>query len=345
MKIYIVLLLIAMPFVGQSRDLLFNRLEKLHKKDQKKCLEVAQRYMNQFPENAAPYYFSSIIYNAKSDKSRTTEGKYRNMKRAIGYAVTFEEKADDELTQKVNWIEYREALSERTSRILTKLEAEEKSKFADDLLAQYQKLDVSTDAFLEETDAEDLELFEGEILEENELVILPNSNESDKNSEAMIVNGSSKIQFFGLPKGNEIVMSADVQEEQEVLVLINKERVRLGMTPLEWDEKLANAARYHAYDLATQDYFDHQSYDLKNGKLVEVGGTFERIRKFYSASFVNSENIAAGNQSAEATYEQWFTSKGHYENMFNESSRKVGLGVFYDPNSTYGYYWVFCTAL
>ena len=348
MKISILLLLIAVPFVGQSRDLLFNRLEKLHKKDQKKCLEVVQRCIKQSPEKAAPYYFASIIYDAKSDKSRTTEGKYRNMKRAIGYALTFEEKANDELTEKVNWVEYREALTERTSRIVTKLEAEEKTKFADDLLAQYQKLDASTLVLTDETDFEDAELFEEEMTKEPEILILPTSDEideSDKSNETMIVNGSSKIQFYGLPKGNEVVMSADVDEEQEVLVLINKERVRLGMTPLEWDENLANAARYHAYDLATQDYFDHQSYDRKSGNLVQVGGTFDRIKKFYSASFVNSENIAAGNQSAEGTYEQWFTSEGHYENMFNESSRKVGLGVFYDPNSTYGYYWVFCTAL
>lgn len=341
-KFLLICLLVALPFVGQSRDLLFNRLEKLHKKDQKKCLEVAQRYMKQSPEKAAPYYFASIIYDAKSGKSRTTEGKYRNMKRAIGYAVSFEEKTDEELIIKVNWIEYREALSERTSRILSKLEAEEKTEFVDDLLAQFQKLDGTQELFSDEPVREDVVEFEEEIVAADDIAIVPESDESAGN---LIVNGSSKIQFFGLPKGNEMIVSADVAEEQKVLVLINKERVRLGMSPLEWDENLANAARYHAYDLATQDYFDHQSYDRKSGKLVQVGGTFDRIKKFYSASFVNSENIAAGNQSAEGTYEQWFTSEGHYENMFNESSQKVGLGVFYDPNSTYGYYWVFCTAL
>lgn len=345
MKISILLLLIVLPFVGQSRDLLFNRLEKLHKKDQKKCLEVVQRYIKKSPEKAAPYYFASIIYDAKSNKSRTTEGKYRNMKRAIGYAVAFQEKAEDELIERTNWNEYCDALTERTSRIITKLEAEENTKFADDLLAQFQKLDISTDIFADETDFEDAELFEREMTQEKEILILPETSESNESSGGMIVNGSSNMEFFGLPKGNEVVVSADIQGEQEVLALINKERVRLGMVPLEWDPNLANAARYHAYDLATQDYFDHQSFDRKGNNLVEVGGTFERIKKFYTASFANSENIAAGNKSPKDTYEQWYNSKGHYDNMFNESSRKVGLGVFYDPNSTYGYYWVFCSAL
>ena len=77
---------------------------------------------------------------------------------------------------------------------------------------------------------------------------------------------------------------------------------------------------------------------------MEVGGTFSRIKKFYSKSFVNSENIAAGNESPQVTYEQWYNSPGHYENMTNPASNKVGLGVFYDANSTYGYYWVFCSA-
>ncbi len=345
MKTSILLLLIALPFVGQSRDLLFNRLEKLHKKDQKKCLEVAQRCIEQSPEKAAPYYFASIIYDAKSDKSRTTEGKYRNMKRAIGYAVAFQEKAEDELMVKVNWNEYSAALTERTSRIITKLEAEEKTKFADDLMAQYQKLDATSIDLADETAFEDAELFERDMTEEHEILILPETTESQESSGGMIVNGSSNMEFFGLPKGNEVVVSADVDAEQEVLALINKERVRKGMVPLEWDPNLANAARYHAYDLATQDYFNHQSFDRKGDNLVQVGGTFERIKKFYTASFANSENIAAGNKSPKDTYEQWYNSKGHYENMFNESSRKVGLGVFYDPNSTYGYYWVFCTAL
>ena len=116
------------------------------------------------------------------------------------------------------------------------------------------------------------------------------------------------------------------------------------MNPLEWEEDLAKACRYHAYDLGSQGYFDHNSFDRNKDNLFEVGGTFERIRKFYNDTFVNSENIAAGNEGVEGTFQQWYTSKGHYENMFNSSSKKVGIGVCHIPGSTFGYYWVFCTA-
>jgi uncharacterized protein YkwD len=317
--------------VASSRDILFNRLEKLHEKDPSKCLEVSKRYMSLFPENASSYYFASVIYDERADKSKTVQGKYRNLKKAIGYAITFEEKDADDLASEVNWDDFRSKLSESSRSTVEQLELANESKYSADLLSTLRGFDENVTI---------------EVADVDELKASPETPKVEGLSAAEVVKvgKNSTVEFFGLPRGTEIIESADLQGEQAVLALINEERVRQGMAPLEWDENLARAARYHAYDLATQDYFNHDSYDRKNGKLVEVGGTFERIRKFYSASFVNSENIAAGNASAEATYNQWFNSPGHYANMFNSASRKVGLGVFEDENSTYGYYWVFCTA-
>lgn len=335
MKTAIALLLLAMPFAGQARDILFNRLEKLHGKDQKKCLEAAQRYIELFPDNASAYYFSSIIYDERAGKSKTVQGKYRNLKKAIGYALTFEEKDDGTLALEVNWDDYRADLTENTKTVITQLEVANEVKYSNDLMSNLHKLDENVELIVEQrSDTEDLEIEE---VEEIETVAV-------RPAEGVVVEANSTIRFFGLPKGNEMVKSANLEGEQELLALINEERIRQGMSPLEWEEDLARAARYHAYDLATQDYFDHQSYDRRDGKLVEVGDTFDRIRKFYDASFVNSENIAAGNESAKATYEQWFNSPGHYDNMFNKNSRKVGLGVVSDDKSSYGSYWVFCTA-
>lgn len=333
MKNALILLLFVLPFTALSNDMLFNRLEKLNQKDQTKCLEVAKRYMKIFPENPAAYYFSSIIYDAKANKSRSTSGKYRNLKRAIGYAITFEEKDDGTIASNVNWSDYTSELTKRAYVIADKLEEENEEKYSSTLLANIAKLDKTVEIQLE-----DLTLVEtksdADVVKLKPIAAAP-----------VAVDANSKIEFFGMPKGNEIITSASLTGERDVLKLINAERVKQGMTELEWDEDLANAARYHAYDLATQDYFDHASFDRSGEKLVQVGGTFDRIKKFYSKSFVNSENIAAGNKSPDATYKQWYESKGHYDNMFNPSSKKVGLGVFYDPDSTYGYYWVMCSAL
>ncbi|MFK7786421.1 MAG: CAP domain-containing protein [Crocinitomicaceae bacterium] len=330
MKNAIILLLLALPFSALSSDILFNRLEKLHEKDQKQCLEVSKRYIKLFPENPAAYYFSSIIYNARADKSRSTTGKYRNLKRAIGYAITFQQKDDGTIASDVNWDDYTEELTERAYLVADQLEEEDEGKYSSTLLTTLNKLDKTV-----EVDLGDIALVETK-----------SKTETTKLAPiAITVDANSSTKFYGMPSGKEIVISSSPQGEKEMLRIINEARVEKGMSELVWDEDLAKAARYHAYDLATQDYFDHDSFDRSGEKLTQVGGTFDRIRRFYSKSFANSENIAAGNESANVTYMQWYNSPGHYRNMFNESSKKVGLGVFYDPDSEYGYYWVFCSAL
>ena len=334
MKVSFIFLLVALPFVATPSDILFNRLEKLHAKDPSKCLEASKRYMNIFPDNPSAYYFASIIYDERADKSKTIQGKYRNLKKAISYAVTFEEKDNDDLASEVSWDDFRLKLTESSKTTVEQLELANETKYSADLLSELQKFDENVTITLVTT----------KVVNNNNSRTDVEMKEEFNASEMVKIGSHSKIELFGLPRGNEFIESANIKGEQVILALINEERIRQGMAPLEWDENLARAARYHAYDLATQDYFEHDSHDRKNGKLVEVGGTFERIRKFYTASFVNSENIAAGSELPEDTYEQWFTSKGHYDNMFNSASRKVGLGVFYDENSTYGYYWVFCTA-
>lgn len=125
---------------------------------------------------------------------------------------------------------------------------------------------------------------------------------------------------------------------------INEARSKAGLGTLQWDKDLARAAFYHAKDMATEDYFDHDSKNRINGQLQEAEETFVRIGKFYKSGFAHSENIAAGNSSPEMTYQQWFNSPGHYRNMFKSESTHAAVGVFYDPNSTFGWYWVFCGA-
>lgn len=151
--------------------------------------------------------------------------------------------------------------------------------------------------------------------------------------------------FYGLPTGNEEVPSSDYKAEREFLNILNAERKRKGLKPLYWDESLARAARYHAFDMASQRYFSHHTHDRIDGKTIQVGGAFERIRNFYTGvAFVNSENIAAGNKAPKDVFHQWDTSKGHHKNMFNKSSTWIGVGVIYDTRSPYKYYWVMCTA-
>lgn len=341
MKKSMLILIFLLPFLSDAKDIFFNRLEKLHQKDQKKCLEVSKRYMNWFPDRAAPHYFASIIYQERSTKSRTLQGQYRNVKRAIGYAMTFEEKDDGTIRTDVQWDDFKADLTTQAFDVVGKLRDADEQSFSNALMAKLEKFDDNVEVVMLEENTD----FSVEEVSTLVVEASPNISNAPALSERTVFDANSSIEFFGLPSGYEYVMSANPSGEQQLLVLVNEERERLGMKPLEWDDDLSQACRYHSYDLATQNYFNHDSHDRRNGELVKVGGTFDRIRKFYSKSFVNSENIAAGNESAKATYDQWFNSPGHYDNMFNPTSSKVGLGVFYDEDSPFGYYWTFCTAL
>jgi uncharacterized protein YkwD len=338
MKKQLFLLILLFPFVSSAKDFFFKRLEKLYAIDKAKCLEVAKRHMQYFPDRPGSYYYASVIYQERSENSRTVQGAYRNLKKSIGYAITFEKKDEEGLREELNWQEFRSDLSRQAYVIIDKLEALDENRFSKALLVRLDKFIENEEVVVVERNHPDAvtDLTKFETTAKPEVV--------DNENAVILVDKNSTMEFFGMPTGNEMVMAINLDKEKELLRLINQERVRQGMNELVWDDDLAKASRYHSYDLATQNYFNHNSFDRVNGELVKVGNTFDRIRTFYDKSFVNSENIAAGSSTAEDTYHQWYTSKGHYENMFNESAKKVGIGMYYVPNSSFKYYWTFCTA-
>ena len=305
-----------------ANDWSYKRLNKLYNSNQEKCLKTAKRYIKLFPKKAASYYFVSVIYFEKTDNARNVRGKYLHMSKALNYAKKFEKINDEDIMISVDWEIYLINLEEKSTLIMVELTDVQQDDLSARLMAKLGKLDrFETIKSIEDVEVTKLE----------EIGSVPESFRMP-------------AQFYGMASGNEVVRSYSLSHEQDLLKLINAERKKQGMNPLEWEEDLAKACRYHAFDLGSQGYFNHNSYDRNKNDLIEVGGTFERIRKFYNDTFVNSENIAAGNEDVKGTYQQWYTSKGHYDNMFNSSSKKVGIGVCHIPGSPYGYYWVFCTA-
>jgi uncharacterized protein YkwD len=320
-SIHLLFVLLFVPSIVFANDILFNRLTKLYTKNPEKCLETAKRYINYFPNESSSYYYASKVYYDKSTVARNNRTEYSLLKKAIGYAVKFEKADIENLGDKLNWEQDKLAIKSSVAKLSNKLLQEDQQSLSASLVIAYSKLDK----------VEKIEVLNEDV----------GINESLKTNPSSIRKGF----MFGMPSGNENVRSSNVSEEQNLLKMINQERKRLGMEPLVWEERLAQAARYHAFDLGSQEYFDHNTYDRVNGELVKVGGTFTRIGRFYNSSSLNSENIAAGSEHADGTYEQWFNSKGHYDNMFNKQSKKVGIGFYYDENAPFKFYWVFCTAL
>ncbi|MDR0904273.1 MAG: CAP domain-containing protein [Ruminococcus sp.] len=116
---------------------------------------------------------------------------------------------------------------------------------------------------------------------------------------------------------------------QEILSLINVERAKVGAPALKLSSELCNAADIRAKEIAQS--FSHTRPDGSSfySVLDDIG---------YSGSRSSGENIAAGNSSAAATFNQWMNSQGHYENMMKSGYKYMGIG-FYQTSNGYKYHW------
>lgn len=141
------------------------------------------------------------------------------------------------------------------------------------------------------------------------------------------------------PTGNERVETINDDLEKEILRLTNLERKKKGLNPLEWDDALGYAARYHAKDMAEKNYFGHDSYDRDGDNLKKSCGIFERMEKFASYPSM-AENIYAGPISAEVVVKGWMESPGHRKNILNAKTSKLGVGYYFSEDAEYRNYWV-----
>ena len=83
-----------------------------------------------------------------------------------------------------------------------------------------------------------------------------------------------------------------------------------------------------------QNYFSHTSL---NGDQPSDRACDACFNAACSANII-AENIAAGNSTAQATFNQWQNSPGHNANMLNSSYIVIGIGRA-TGGGTYGTYW------
>lgn len=121
-------------------------------------------------------------------------------------------------------------------------------------------------------------------------------------------------------------------EERIFLQKINDHRVANNLAPLQVSVALTKASDYHAVDMATKNYFAHDSQDDTTWSA--------RIKRYYDYNTYYAENIAAGNATGDATFTQWKNSPGHDANMKGANYRVIGIARAYDAAATYKWYWV-----
>lgn len=105
-------------------------------------------------------------------------------------------------------------------------------------------------------------------------------------------------------------------------------------TPLVYNAQLNTAARLHAEDMATNNYFSHTGLN---------GSSFSQ--RATAAGYTGSpqgENIAQGQDTAQGAFDSWRNSHaGHCQAMMSSKGDEMGLGYAINGNSSGKHYWVY----
>ena len=126
-------------------------------------------------------------------------------------------------------------------------------------------------------------------------------------------------------------------------ILINEARSELGLQPVYVVPYLCEVSALRAKETS----FKFSHYRPSQAEIdAGVSDPNDNTLKFSTAIdldiapyFYCAENIAGGNATAEATFNQWKNSPSHWAAIMNPEYTHIGVAVSYDQNSAYKYYW------
>ncbi|MBQ5387305.1 MAG: CAP domain-containing protein, partial [Lachnospiraceae bacterium] len=131
---------------------------------------------------------------------------------------------------------------------------------------------------------------------------------------------------FNMAEGTEFKDSM----AKDVLTILNQRRAENGLPALTWDNNLTTVAKVRSLESVSN--FSHTRPD---------GRTFYTALEDQHISYTwGGENLACGQTSADVAMTEWMNSQTHKDNILRSEFKKVGIACYYDPNTTYKYYWV-----
>ena len=117
---------------------------------------------------------------------------------------------------------------------------------------------------------------------------------------------------------------------ERVIVLVNEARAEAGLEPLYMVPYICDMAMVRSREII----FDFSHIRSENGE------NFASILDTSLVPYMRAaENIAAGTCTPEDVFEQWKNSPNHWKAIINPNYTHMGVGVAYDENSTYKWYW------
>lgn len=106
--------------------------------------------------------------------------------------------------------------------------------------------------------------------------------------------------------------------EAKMLVLVNEERQKVGLKPLEADTAMRVVARKHSADMFARGYFSHIT--------PEGLSPFDRMKREKVRFLTAGENLALG-QTLSICHRGLMNSPGHRANILHPAFNRVGIGI------------------
>lgn len=113
--------------------------------------------------------------------------------------------------------------------------------------------------------------------------------------------------------------SSELAWAQQVLDLVNVERERVSLPPLQWHAAASQVAYGHSVDMDWRNFFSHTNPDG-----LSPGGRINAASIPWTAW---GENIARGQDDPGAVMNAWMNSDGHRANILNSMFTHLGVGV------------------
>ena len=106
--------------------------------------------------------------------------------------------------------------------------------------------------------------------------------------------------------------------ERQIAHCVDRKRERQGLPELRVSSAMTDAARYHARNMARQNFFDHIDRD--------GNGPSERVAMFTNRNWLVGENIGAGYRNGREACRDWMSSSGHRANILDPGYDAFGVG-------------------
>lgn len=139
----------------------------------------------------------------------------------------------------------------------------------------------------------------------------------------VVLLGATCNSWLSKPRNGVLGYTTDVSVTN-IVADTNAQRNSNGLPGLTQNNLLVQAAQNKANDMATRDYWSHNTPDGRTPWtfVSSVGYSYRTV----------GENLAYGFMSASDTLDGWMNSPGHRANILNTSYTEMGVGIANSPD-------------